>query len=57
MLEVEVIELKYILMVDPTLSEDNLSNGLFKSWNTNKELKIDVCVYLNKNKIIFGKFS
>jgi len=45
------VELKYILMVDPTLSEDDISNGLFKSWNSNKELKIDVCVYLNKIKL------
>ena len=38
-------------MVDSTLPEDDISNGLFKSWSNNKELKIDVCVYLNKIKL------
>ena len=46
-----VITLKYIIDIDSNLSSNDINNAKLSEWTSNKTLKIDVAIYLNK--IIF----
>ena len=43
-----VITLKYVLDINSSFAETDISNAKIKTWTSSKTLKLDVAVYLNK---------